>query len=105
MNIKQIIALILLLCVMLCAGCTKPIAPETQPDTQAPTQEKDWESILTYSEYLKMTKDQQDAFYNSFEDPNDFFSWFDAAKKIYDEERKENHFDGGSIDVGGKSGD
>ena len=99
MKYTQMIAGLLLVCVLLIAGCTAP--GETQPATQA----KDWESILAYSEYLEMTKEEQDAFYKSFEDPVEFFAWFDAVKAIYDEQREENHYDGGSIDIGGMSGD
>lgn len=71
----------------------------TQP-TQS-EQEKYWEEVLTYAEYLEMTKEEQDDFYTSFEDPAEFFEWFDAVKASYDRYREENQFDGsGSIDLG-----
>ncbi len=101
MKYKQIIAGILLICGLLVSGCSAQIPDQTQPETQA----KDWQSILTYSEYLEMTKQEQDAFYSSFEDPGEFFAWFDAVKAIYDAERQENHYNGGGIDIGGMSGD
>lgn len=94
---------LLLLCVLLLSGCAAPDSTQPQPSTQPET--VDWESILAYSEYLEMTKQEQDAFYNSFEDPAEFFTWFDAVKAIYDAQREENHYDGGSIDIGGMSGD
>ena len=112
---KKCIAIVLL-CLLL-TGCsykappgmntrpaTQPSDGQTQASTPDESQGKDWESILTYSEYLEMSKAEQDEFYNSFEDPNEFFAWFDAVKAIYDEERKENQFNGGSIDIGGMSG-
>ena len=71
----------------------------TQP-TQS-EQEKYWEEVLTYAEYMEMTKEEQDDFYTSFEDPAEFFEWFDAVKASYDRYREENQFDGiGSIDLG-----
>ena len=115
---KKWIAMTLLLCLLVLTGCTPYKAPpeiNTRPATQPSTEEtqtnaseesqgKDWESILTYKEYLAMSKEEQSSFYDSFEDPNEFFSWFNAVKAIYDEERKENQFEGGSIDIGGMSG-
>lgn len=72
--------------------------------TAQPTQseeEKYWEGVLTYAEYLEMTKEEQDDFYTSFEDPAEFFVWFNAVKASYDRYREENQFDGsGSIDLG-----
>ena len=108
------LAAFLALCLLILPGCAseEPEVIDTWPGrfetttTDAPTETtSEWEKILTYSEYLEMTKEEQDAFYASFEDPKEFFQWFDAVKAIYDEERKENDFDGsGVIDIGDASG-
>lgn len=107
------IALLLVLCLLVLPGCgasdpETPAGNENQSvqGNQSENGTKDWEEILTYAEYLNMTKQEQDAFYASFEDPMDFFAWFKAVKAIYDEERKDYEFDGsGSIDIGGMSGE
>ncbi len=116
---KRIVAF-LAVCMLILPGCT-PEVNNTWPDkfettttdalvetttTDAPVETtSNWEQILTYSEYLAMSKEEQDDFYASFETPQEFFQWFDAVKAIYDEERKENDFDGsGVIDIGGASG-
>ncbi len=108
-NVKWI-AWLLALCMLVLVGCASAQEEPAGSDDQAVQGDqndngtKDWEEILTYAEYLKMTKQEQDDFYASFEDPMEFFQWFNAVKAIYDEERKENEFDGGSIDIGGMSG-
>lgn len=106
-NVKWI-ALILALSLLLLVGCAPgeevPVGSDDQAVQGDQNDSKDWEELLTYAEYLEKSKEEQDAFYASFEDPMEFFEWFDAVKAIYDEERKENEFDGGAIDIGGMSG-
>lgn len=100
------IALLLALSLLVLPGCAeKDAQDETTNQSAQGNQEKDWEEILTYAEYLEMSKEEQDDFYASFEDPAEFFQWFDAVKAIYDEYREENQYDGGAIDIGGMSGD
>lgn len=56
---------------------------------------------VTYEEYLAMTGAEQTAFYNSFDSQNDFFKWYNAAKKAYDS-NENNIIIGGdnSVDLG-----
>ena len=39
---------------------------------------------VTYEEYLAMTGVEQEAFYYSFDNSDDYFKWYNAAKKEYD---------------------
>lgn len=111
-NTKWIVIL-LALSLLILPGCaaeepevidTWPGRFETTATAEPAGTESPWEEILTYAEYLEMSKEEQDAFYASFEDPKEFFQWFDAVKAIYDEERKENNFNGDDVlDLGGAS--
>jgi hypothetical protein len=57
---------------------------------------------LTYEEYLAMTPTQRSEYYNSFEDPKDYFDWFKKAKKEYDDAQDRIKIgEGGNIDLGG----
>lgn len=49
---------------------------------------------VTLEEYLAMTGAEQTAFFNSFDSKDDYFKWYKAAKKAYDN-------DGNNIVIGG----
>lgn len=56
---------------------------------------------VTYADYLAMSQEEQLAYYESFEDPQDFFDWFNEEKAKYDEENKGEELpDDGNIDLG-----
>ena len=56
---------------------------------------------LTYQEYLAMTKQEQDDFYHKFDPEEDFFKWYKAAKKTYEDNSNNIIIGGdGSIDLG-----
>jgi hypothetical protein len=58
---------------------------------------------VTYEDYLAMTPDEQQAFYDSFASEDEFFAWFVEAKAAYDAAKDEEHVDvgeDGSIDIG-----
>ena len=38
----------------------------------------------TYEEYLNMSGQEQQAWFESFEDPEAFFAWYDQGKAAYD---------------------
>ena len=60
------------------------------------------DSELTYEEYIKLSEQEQTAYFNSFENPQDFFNWFQRAKAKYDEENKgQDVGEDGNIDLGG----
>lgn len=44
------------------------------------------EEALTYEQYLALSSSAQREYFDSFEDPQAFLTWFDAAKEIYDKE-------------------
>lgn len=53
----------------------------TSESTQETGKDK-W--AVTYEEYLAMTGAEQEAFYHSFDSSDDYFKWYKAAKKAYD---------------------
>lgn len=56
---------------------------------------------VTLEEYLAMTGAEQTAFYNSFDSKDDYFKWYNAAKKAHDNDEN-NIIIGGdnSVDLG-----
>ena len=48
---------------------------ETEPEVDAPEP-----GSITYEEYLALEVEVQQAYYDKFETPDDFFAWFNAAK-------------------------
>ncbi len=85
---------------------------QTQPETTTgkdeetkPTESTEpWElpeaKDVTYELYNAMTGDQQVQFYESFENPADFFTWYNDAKAIYDAAHPDIEIDGNPIDAG-----
>lgn len=56
---------------------------------------------VTYEEYIAMTGAEQKAFYNSFDSKDDYFKWYNAAKKAYDNDENNIIIGGdGSVDLG-----
>lgn len=79
-------------------GATEPDMP-TQPD------EDEESGVLspaevTYEDYMAMTPEQQQAFYESFPSLQDYIDWFNAAKAAYDASKDDVVVDGGNIDIG-----
>ncbi len=54
------------------------------PRQDNPSSEKA-EKQMDYATYAGMSADDQYAFYKTFEDPEEFFSWYNAAKDEYEE--------------------
>ncbi len=49
---------------------------------------------------MAMTAKEQREYYSSYENPDDFFVWFDTAKKKYEDEQEKIIIgEGGSIDL------
>ncbi len=80
---------------------TVPLTEYRPPETTKPTLElSPWEKILTYKQYLEMTTEERNAFYDSFEDPDEFYAWFDEVQAMYEQRRIENQLgNGGSINM------
>lgn len=56
---------------------------------------------VTYEEYNAMSDAEQEAFYYSFDSADDYFEWYNAAKKTYEDNRNDIVIGGdGSIDLG-----
>ena len=75
---------------------SKPEEMTTTPETTAPDDE-----VLTYEEYLGFTAEEQMAYFESFENPQDFFDWFNKAKSEYDAAHKGEDMGDGNINLGG----
>jgi len=54
----------------------------------------------TYEQYMSMTPEEQQKYFESFESEQAFFDWYRKAKEEYDKNYKGNEIDGGSIDIG-----
>ena len=52
------------------------------------------EQTMTYEQYNELSAEEQEAFFNSFETVDDFFTWYNKAKQEY-----ENNQD--YIEIGG----
>lgn len=55
---------------------------------------------LTYEEYNAMSSSEQQAFFDSFDDPAEFFEWYQEAKAEYDEAHPDIEVGNGEIDLG-----
>lgn len=57
------------------------------------------DTSLTYAEYIKMTAAEQQKYFESFATIDDYFSWYNTAKKQYEDDQNRVDFDG-TIDFG-----
>ena len=56
---------------------------------------------ITYEDYMEMTAAEQQAYYESFDDPMEFFAWLNAAKAEYEANKNDIEIgSGGSVDLG-----
>lgn len=75
---------------------------ETKPEETKPTGPDDYdntgsnigastEPVLTgdseYEKYMNMSADEQQEYFNSFDDPADFFAWYNKVKQEYEDSR------------------
>ena len=59
-------------------------------------------SLLTFEEYNNLSAEEQEEYFNSFEDVEDFFAWYNKAKQEYEEEQERIEIDGSAdINIGG----
>lgn len=64
------------------------LPPVKEPDTS-----------MTYAEYIELSAEEQQAHFESFASVDDFFAWYNAAKKEYDDEQSRVEVSG-DIDIG-----
>lgn len=55
---------------------------------------------LTYEQYISMSPEKQEEYFEKFDSEEEFFEWYRDAKAEYDENNKGNVVEGGSIDIG-----
>ena len=57
--------------------------------------------LLSYEEYMALTPEEQQAYYESFEDFDAYFDWLNKAKEDYENNKDEIKIEGGgSLDLG-----
>ena len=56
--------------------------------------------LTEYEKYIAMSPEKQQAYFESFSDPEDFFKWYNTAKAEYDKKNDAVEVEGGSIDIG-----
>lgn len=84
-------------------GATQPTTGGNTNTTQ-PTTPKD-PAKVTYEDYEAMSGAEQAAFFATFTNPEDFFTWYNKAKEAYEATKDEIILDGTTpIDLGGLIG-
>ena len=66
----------------------------TEGDTVKVKPQKPNKEITSYEKYQNMTAEEQKAFYNSFDNDDAFFEWYNNAKEEYNNSRNETIIDG-----------
>ena len=74
---------------------------DSATDGEGTSEGSKYEGMLTWSEYIALSEEEQMAFFRSFEDPMEFFEWQEYATKKYEEENKGLDPGDGNIDLGG----
>lgn len=76
-------------------------APEDTSEPIVIDPEPEPAPLTEYEEYNNMSGEQQKEFYDSFESPEDFFSWYEQAKAEYDSTRNDIILDGSTnVEIG-----
>lgn len=71
--------------------------PSSSTTTTKPAAEPDLS--LTYKEYISLSPAEQQAYFETFASIDDYFTWYNAAKKAYEDEQNRVEITGG-IDIG-----
>ena len=80
---------------------TEPIQtepPQTEPAHTEPAVQQP-NTDLTYAEYIAMTAAEQEAHFNSFATIEDYFAWYNPAKKKWEDEQNRETIDG-DVNIG-----
>lgn len=81
-------------------GTTTPTTPTTPVTPEKPVTPPAQEE-MTYEKYNAMSGAEQQAYFNSFKNPADFFTWYNAAKAAYEASQDRIEIGaGGTIDLG-----
>ncbi|MBR5285012.1 MAG: S-layer homology domain-containing protein, partial [Clostridia bacterium] len=74
---------------------------ETNTNTNTNTGNTSDSSKMTYEKYNAMTAAEQQAYFNTYKNPSDFFAWYNAAKAEYEASQERIEIGaGGTIDLG-----
>lgn len=85
-----IIALVLFICIVI--ACVVAIQYATRHN-------------MTYEEYNALSAEEQQEYFNSFDNIDDFFAWYNQAKKEYEDAQDRIEINGSSdINIGGIGG-
>ena len=68
-------------------------APSTTPENEFSAENMDYET------YLGLTGEEQETIFKTFENPQDFFNWFNKIKEEYNENNQDIIIDGGNINL------
>jgi len=81
---------------------SKPETPgSTGGGNETPQVPYEPEGPVSYDKYLGMSGEAQEAYFNTFDNPADFFAWLNSAKAEYDKLNPSIEIGGdGSIDIG-----
>ena len=63
-------------------------------------EDEDTVKPMTYKAYTELSSEDQQAYFNSFASIEDFFLWYNEAKRIYDEEQDRVVIDGNNGNLG-----
>ena len=74
---------------------------DSATDGEGTSEGSKYEGMLTWSEYIALSEEEQREFFRSFEDPMEFLEWQEYATKKYQEENKGLDPGDGNIDLGG----
>lgn len=55
---------------------------------------------LSYAEYIAMSPEKQEEYFEKFDSEQEFFDWYREAKAEYDKNNQGNVVEGGNIDIG-----
>ena len=106
MNIQKLIAFMLLFsCLVLsfvsCKGKEDPSTSDGDDNGDENVSTPFIPDPITYEEYEAMTPEERSNYYDAFENYEDFFAWYNAAKEKYDEDHKLPEIgEDGEIDIG-----
>lgn len=75
---------------------TPTVAPSATP---SPTPTPEAEEKTEYEKYIDLSGAEQQKIFESYENPQDFFDWYNAAKKEYDDKNQAIIVGDGSINL------
>lgn len=77
----------------------KPKATPTVVSSPTPSATPEAEEKTEYEKYIELSGAEQQKIFESYTNPQDFFDWYNAAKKEYDDKNQAIIVDGGSINL------